>query len=96
MKYLMSFAGILDAVTDKSGAPYPPDDWRCAYLHLPGSCAVYQSEHKAPGKVYLCFLPYEPRNPMQRYLRTSAGLLTVGADRWTMTTHNSIYSILTT
>jgi hypothetical protein len=86
--------GYLDLCADKNGTEYPERDWRAEYLHKPGLIGIFASEHKAPGKRFAHFYPYEPDSPFQKRLRTSVGDLTIGGDIYTMTTKNSIYSFI--
>jgi len=86
--------GYLDLCADKNGTEYPERDWRAEYLHKPGLIGIFASEHKAPGKRFAHFYPYEPDSPFQKRLRTSVGDLTIDDDGYnmTITTKNSIYS----
>ena len=88
------FFGYLDSCTDRDGLEYQDNNWRAEYFHKPGLIGIFASEHKAPGKLYAHFFPYEPDSPFQKRLRTSVGDLTIGGDIYTMTTKNSIYSFI--
>ena len=86
------FFGYLDSCTDRDGLEYQDNNWRAEYFHKPGLIGIFASEHKAPGKLFAYFFPYEPDLPFQKRLRTSVGDLTIDGDIYTMTTKNSIYS----
>ena len=61
--------GYLDLCADKNGTEYPESDWRAEYLHKPGLIGIFASEHKAPGKMFAHFFPYDPDSPFHALLR---------------------------
>ena len=64
---IVRFSGFMDL----DGTPL--SDWHDEYLDLPGMLCIYESEHKAPGKRFVYFYPYEPDNDLQRYFHSTAG-----------------------
>ena len=93
-KLQMIFFGYLDSCTDRAGLDYQDNNWRAEYFHKPGLIGIFASEHKAPGKMFAHFFPYDPDSPFQKRLRTSVGDLTIDGDIYTMTTKNSIYTFI--
>ena len=88
------FFGYLDSCTDRDGLEYQDNNWRAEYFHKPGLIGIFASEHKAPGKLFAHFFPYNNDSPFQKRLRTSVGDLTIDGDIYIMTTKNSIYSFI--
>ena len=55
----------------------PVCDWHDKYIGLKGILRIYESERKAPGKIFIYFYPSEPDYPEQRYFHSSLGILDI-------------------
>lgn len=92
MAKLIKFTfGYLDTICNSAGSPYPDDNFRSAHCGIPGLIALYQSEHRAPGKQFITFFPYES-GVAQRYLKTSVGNFEEQNSSMRMITAHSSYS----
>ena len=90
MKIYTTFFGYLtQCKCMTTGDLYPAMDWRSSYVSKCGLVSIWASEHKAPGKYFVYFLPYEPGQE-QRYIRFSGDLCAL-ENEYTITTDSSQY-----
>lgn len=82
--------GMITSIVGLDGNEY--QDWRKEYLNLPGLILLLASESRS-GHSYIYFFPHEPENRMQRFIRTSRGVIEEGEQQIIIKTVNSIYCL---